>query len=360
MNRPARMTDVAKLAGVGAMTVSRVLNGNTHVSEESRTRVADAIAKLDYVPNEVARSLRDHRTCQIGVIVPNLHDPFFARCTHAINRVAQEHSYSTVITTYDEDPDTLSIEAKRMLRRHIEGLIIVPAPGEAQLRDPEFQRALIVTLDRPIKGSSFDSVVTQNKRGARLGVQHLIEHNHRRIACLGPSGSVWTKNERLAGYRAAMKAAELVPVHYAISDSQAEMLHIIKALLAGKAAPTAIFCTDNLVARNALQALSTLNVRIPEQIAILSFDDFDMADIIKPAMSIVRQPTDTLGRTAAELLFSRLAGNAPVEKLRHIVLPVELVIRDSCGPHGGRRCPLKQLGGAEASRGLVAAQRHGA
>ncbi len=357
MNPPIRMSDVAKLAGVGAMTVSRVLNGNVHVSEDARARVMDAIAKLDYVPNEVARSLRDQRTRQIGIIVPNLHDPFFARCTHAINLVAKEHSYSTVITTSDDDSDTLSIEAKRMLRRHIEGLIIVPAPGKAQLRDPEFQRTPIVALDRPIKGSSFDSVVVQNRRGTRLGVQHLIDHNHCRIACLGPSGSIWTHCERMAGYRAAMKAAELVPIHYAISDSQAEMLHTIRALLAGKAPPTAFFCTNNLIAQNALQALSILNVRIPDQIAILGFDDFEMADIIKPAMSIVRQPIDTLGRTAAELLFSRLAGNTPVKKLRHIKLPVELVIRDSCGPHSGRRYPIKQVGSAETPRGLVTAQR---
>ncbi|MGA7158432.1 MAG: LacI family DNA-binding transcriptional regulator [Acidobacteriaceae bacterium] len=329
------MSDVAKLAGVGTMTVSRVLNGNVHVSEETRTRVREAIAKLDYVPNEVARSLRDQRTRQIGIIVPNLQDPFFAQCAHAINLVAKERSYSTVITTSDEDAETVSIEAKRMLRRHIEGLIIVPAPGKSQLRDPEFERTPIVTLDRPVKGSSFDSVVVQNRRGARLGVEHLIAHKHRRIACLGLAGSVWTKNERLRGYCAAMKAAGLEAALYAISDSQSEMLETVRGLLGGATRPTAFFCTNNLVMRNALHALSQLNVRIPEQIAILGFDDFEMADIIKPAMTVVRQPTDELGRTAAELLFSRLNESAPMEKVKHIILPVELVIRNSCGTHRG-------------------------
>lgn len=336
MNRAPRMSDVAKLAGVGTMTVSRVLNGNVHVSKETQARVLEAIAELNYIPNEVARSLRDHRTRQIGIIIPNLHDPFFAQCTHAISLVAKQRSYSTVITTSDEDAATEFIEAKRMLRRHIEGLIVVPAPGKSRLRDPEFEQTPIVTLDRPVRGSSFDSVVVQNKRGAQLGVQHLIEHHHRRIACLGLAGNVWTKNERLEGYLAAMKAAGLESDAYAVGELPAEMLQTVRALLGSKNPPTAFFCTNNLVMRNTLHALSTLNAKIPEQIAIAGFDDFEMADVIKPAVTVVRQPTDVLGRIAAELLFSRLSDIAKTNRAKHIVLPVELVIRKSCGSHAGR------------------------
>lgn len=336
MTHATRMSDVAKLAGVSTMTVSRVLNGNVHVSQEVHARVLDAIAKLNYVPNEVARSLRDHRTRQIGIIVPNLNDPFFAQCTHSITLVAKERSYSTVITTSEEDPATEFIEAKRMLRRHIEGLIVVPAPGKSQLRDPEFDQTPIVTLDRPVRGSSFDSVVVQNKRGAELGVQHLIEHHHRRIACLGLTGKVWTKNERLEGYLAAMKSAGLEPDAYALGEMQSEMLQTVRALLSSKNPPTAFFCTNNLVMRNTLHALMTLNAKIPEQIAIVGFDDFEMADILKPPMTVVRQPTDVLGRIAAELLFSRLSDKTQTNRAKHIVLPVELVIRKSCGSHGGR------------------------
>jgi len=336
LNQATRMSDVAKLAGVGTMTVSRVLNGNVHVSKDTRARVLEAIAKLNYVPNEVARSLRDHRTRQIGIIVPNLHDPFFAQCAHSISLVAKERSYSTVITTSDEDPATEFIEAKRMLRRHIEGLIIVPAPGKSRLLDTEFAQTPIVTLDRPVRGSSFDSVVVQNKRGAQLGVQHLIEHDHRRITCLGLVGKVWTKNERLEGYLAAMKAAGLEPDAYTVGDIQAETLQTVRGLLSSKNPPTAFFCTNNLVMRHALNALTALNARIPEQIAIVGFDDFEMADILKPPMTVVRQPTDGLGRVAAELLFSRLSDAAQKSRPKRIVLPVELVIRKSCGSHGRR------------------------
>jgi LacI family transcriptional regulator len=223
-----------------------------------------------------------------------------------------------------------------MLRRHIEGLIIVPAPGKSHLRDPEFEQTPIVTLDRPVRGSSFDSVVVQNKRGAQLGVQHLIEHHHRRITCLGLAGKVWTKNERLEGYLAALKAAGLEPDAHTVGDIQAETLQTVRALLGRKNPPTAFFCTNNLVMRHTLNALTTLNARIPEQIAILGFDDFEMADILKPPMTVVRQPTDELGRVAAELLFSRLSDTAQNNRAKRIVLPVELVIRKSCGSHGAR------------------------
>ena len=333
MTRPARMSDVAKLAGVGTMTVSRVLNGNVHVTEETRSRVLAAIAKLNYVPNEVARSLRDQRTRQIGIIVPNLHDPFFAMCSHSISLVAKERAYSTVITTSDEDPATEFIEAKRMLRRHIEGLIIVPASGRSQLRDPEFENTPIVTLDRPLAGSPYDYIVAQNKRGAELGVQHLIEHRHRRIVCLGLSRQLWTMKERFDGYHAAMESAGLMPDAYVLTESQTEMLQTIRVLIGSKNPPTAFFCSNNLIMRNALHAFSTLNVKIPDQVALVGFDDFEMADIIKPAITVVRQPVDVMGRIAAELLFSRLADVNRPNKAKRIVLPVELVVRDSCGPH---------------------------
>jgi LacI family transcriptional regulator len=333
LSRPARMSDVADLARVGTMTVSRVLNGNVNVSDATRKRVLDAIARLNYLPNEVARSLRDQRTRQIGIIVPNLHDPFFAICSHAISLVAKEQSYSTVITTSDEDPETEFVEAKRMLRRHIEGLIVIPARGKTKLRDPEFSHTPIVTLDRPVAGSSFDSIHVQNRRGAQMGVEHLIEHGHRRIACLSLSRQLWTMHERQNGYSAAMKSAGLKEIIRIVTDSPEETLLCVKTLLDSKNPPTAIFCGNNLTTRNTLHALSTLNARIPEQVAIVGFDDFEMADIIKPAVTVVRQPTDLMGCTAAKLLFSRLASEKPSSKASRTILPVELVIRDSCGAH---------------------------
>jgi LacI family transcriptional regulator len=333
LNRPARMSDVAKLADVSVMTVSRVLNGTVKVSEDARARVLKAVSMLNYLPNEVARSLRSSSTHQIGVIVPDLHDPFFAQCANAISIIAKQHSYSTVITTSDEDPVIEHTEAKRMLRRHIDGLIVVPTSHRSKLLAAEFTAMPIVTLDRPIPGSAFDCVLVDNKSGAELAVRHLIGHRHRRIACVGLSKHLWTVKERIDGYGAAMAAAGLKPDSHNITESQDEMLQIIQTLLGRPKPPTALFCTNNLTTRNALHSLSALNVAIPQDLALVGFDDFDMADIIRPAVTVVRQPADILGRTAAELLFARISTDASPARTKRIIIPLELVIRDSCGAH---------------------------
>ena len=127
MPRSARMSDVAKLAGVSTMTVSRVLNGSANVTEEPRQKVFAAIERLRYQPNELARSLREQRSRQIGILVPYLYDPFFATCAHVISTVAKQHSYSVVLSTSNEDPQTEYEEASRMLRRNVEGLIVIPS-----------------------------------------------------------------------------------------------------------------------------------------------------------------------------------------------------------------------------------------
>jgi LacI family transcriptional regulator len=327
------MSDVAKLAGVGTMTVSRVLNGNVFVSEETTARVLKAVAKLKYQPNEIARSLREQRTRQIGIIVPNLHNQFFATCVHAISLVAQEHSYSMSITPSGAHPTTEFTEAKRMLRRHIEGLIIIPGIGKSQLLDPEFAHTPIVTIDNPVPRSPFDSVVVQNKLGTQLGVQHLIEHRHRRIVFLGFAPDKWSIKQRWEGYRTAMDAAGLKPEAHVVSDSMNELYELIRSLTTRKPAPTALFCSNNLITRETLHALSKLDLKIPEHVALVGFDDFEMADMMKPGITVVRQPVDVMGRVAAELLFSRLTNRQEQEKSKRMVLPVELIVRGSCGAH---------------------------
>jgi LacI family transcriptional regulator len=330
------MSDVAKLAGVSIMTVSRVLNGTVKVSEDAHARVIKAIALLNYLPNEVARSLRISSAHQIGVIVPNLHDPFFAVCANTISLIAKQHGYSTVITTSDEDPAVEHTEAQRMLRRHVDGLIVIPTSHRSKLRALDFGEMPIVTLDRSIPGGAFDCVLVENKRGAEMATRHLIGLHHQRILCIGLSAQVWTVKERFDGYCYAMEVAGLKPDTCHIGDSEDEMLGAIQEIFSRSKPPTAIFCTNNLITRNALHSLSALKIMIPHDVALVGFDDFDMADIIKPAITVIRQPVDILGRTAGELLFDRLSSSDNrLKKPRRVVQPVELIIRDSCG--GSRR-----------------------
>ncbi len=316
------------------MTVSRVINGSANVTEATRQRVFEAIERLKYRPNQIARSLREQRSRQIGIIVPNLEDSFFAICAQAVSLVAKEHSYSVNIAMSYEDPEIEFNEAMMMLLRHVEGLIVIPASsGATRLSSPEFKAIPIVTLDRPVGKDCFDSVVVQNKNGSRIAVQHLIDHGHKQIGYLGLSAKLYTLRARQDGYRQAMTKAGLRLNTLYGNASPAMMTGSLRNLLSRRGAPTALFCSNGLITRHALHALSELGINVPDAVAVVGFDDFETADLLKPAVTVVRQPTTEMGRIGAHLLFARLgaAGGEPAGK--QIVLPVELVVRQSCGSH---------------------------
>jgi LacI family transcriptional regulator len=326
------MADVAKLAGVGKMTVSRLLSGSAHVSKETADRVHRAIRMLNYQPNELARSLRSVHSKTIAVILPYLYDPFFATCAHAISTVANQNGYSVLITTSDENPEVEQRQASQMLRRRIDGMVIIPAPHDDDyLRGDVFSRVPIVTLDRPVPNSRFDSVVVNNRAGAKTAVEHLIGHGHRQIAFLGLRQSLFTMQERYAGYRDALVDAGIRPDAYVECHSQEDTVTTVQALLAGSKAPTALFAGNNLTMRYLLHALNVLQVQVPGQIALAGFDDFDIADVLQPALTVVRQPVYQIGEMAAKLLFQRIARGEFPAKGNRVVLPLELVVRRSCG-----------------------------
>jgi LacI family transcriptional regulator len=330
--RKARMSDVAELAGVATMTVSRVLNDSAPVNEETRDRVHQAIRQLNYQPNPVARALRQAKSKSIGIIVPNFYDPFFANCAHAISLVAKKYQYSVNVTTSDEDAGMEFIEANLMVLNHVEGLVVIPASiGKSRFDRPEFYSTHIVMLDRPVKGHRFNSVLVENQKGATTAVRHLIEHGHKRIDYLGLSEKLYTLTERYEGYCKAMQEAGLTPSQHFVCSTLEETFALVQKALTGRRPPTAFFMGNNLVMRNALHALSRLNISVPDDVAIIGFDDFEMADIFNPAVTVVRQPSLELGRVAAELLFARFEQKDVSLSGQQIILPVELIIRESCG-----------------------------
>jgi LacI family transcriptional regulator len=330
--RQTTMADVAKLAGVGKMTVSRLLSGSANVSKDTADRVHRAIRMLNYQPNELARSLRSVHSKTIALILPYLYDPFFATCAHAVSTVASQHGYSVLITTSDEKADVEQKQASFMLRRRIDGMIIIPAPhGDGYLRGSEFSRVHVVTLDRPAPDTRFDSVVVNNRGGARAGVAHLIEHGHQRIAFLGLNKALYTMQARYAGYREAMAKAGLQPESYVECTSEEETVTTVHSLLTESKPPTALFAANNLTMRYILHASNVLKIEIPAQIALAGFDDFDIADVLQPALTVVRQPVYQIGEMAANLLFQRISRGEYPTKGHRVVMPVELVIRRSCG-----------------------------
>lgn len=326
------MADVAKLAGVGKMTVSRVLSGSANVSKATADRVHRAVRMLNYQPNELARSLRSVHSKTIALILPYLYDPFFATCAHAVSTVATQNGYSVLITTSDEKTEIEQKQAASMLRRRIDGMIIIPAPrGDGYLRGGEYSRVHVVTCDRPAPDSRFDSVMVNNRGGARAGVAHLIGHGHKRIAFLGLDKELYTMQARYSGYRDAMQRAGLQAEPNVECGSQEGTVTMLHSLLRGPKPPTALFAGNNLTMRYLLHALNVLRVDIPKQIALVGFDDFDVADLLQPALTVVRQPVYQVGEMAANLLFQRISRGDYPSKGHRMVLPVELVIRRSCG-----------------------------
>ena len=344
-----RMRDVAERAGVGVMTVSRVLNGSARVAEKTSARVGRALKELQYQPNLMARALRGHRSRSIGVIVPYLYDPFFASCAHAISVVAKQHAYSVLVATSDERTDTETEAARDLLRRQVEGIIVIPAcNGRCHLTAAEFRSTPMVAIDRPITRpaarplarsaarpiarSQIDTVLVENQRGAALATEHLIHHGHKRICFIGLSQKIYTMHARLAGFTKAMRSAGLKPECFSSAIDEASTLNFLRSVLGRPNPPTAIFAANGLASCDVLRAAATLDIHIPEELAFIGFDDFALADILRPALTVVRQPVERAGEQAAQLLFSRIDAGAdlPVQKLN---LPVELIIRRSCGCH---------------------------
>jgi LacI family transcriptional regulator len=326
------MSDVARLAGVGTMTVSRVLSGTVPVSAETAKRVQTAIDQLQYRPNELARAFRGQKSRTIGLIIPYLYDPFFANCAHAVTTVAKEHGYSVIITTSNEDPDTEYAEAEQMLQRHVDGLVAIPA----RIRESRISRALfgktpVVIFDRPVSDPTLDVVLVQNTVGSRRIVQHLIEHGHKRIAFMGLSRSLYTINTRFLGYRRALQDAGLQEDAFFGCGSQEITLRAMGDKLQGPNSPTAIFTSNTLATRYVLSALVHLGVKMPNDMAFAGFDDFDMAEFTSPPLTVVRQPAQEMGRVATNLLFDRIERGEVPQTGNRIVLPVEIVLRRSCG-----------------------------
>ncbi len=334
------MNDVAHTAGVGTMTVSRVLNNSAHVSESTAARVRRAVAQLGYRPNEMARALRNSKSRTIGLLVPNLHDPFYATCAHALNMVASAHDYTVLLTLTNDDTDREYREAQRMLQRHVEGLVVIPAGSDrCRLGEPEFRDLPVVMLDRPLPSKGIgeaDSVLTENEQGARLLTEHLLQvHGLSRILFLGHRSGLYTMERRWEGYASAMRAARHRPRGNFNCASEEDTLLVMRQALEQRNRPQAIFSGNNLTTRRILSAVLRLRCRVPEDLALVGFDDLELGDLLHPALTVVRQPAEELGKTAGRVLFAKMKGEVPLGEFSQTVLPVELLVRHSCG------CPYR-------------------
>jgi LacI family transcriptional regulator len=321
------MKDVAGLAGVALKTVSRVVNGEPGVRPQVAERVQTAIAELGYRRNDGARLLRKGQTASVGLVLEDIGDPFYSTLSRAVEDVAHQHASLLLTGSSDEDPERERELTLAFCARRVDGLIIIPASQSHTYLLPEMAAGLAaVFVDRPPGQIEADTVLTGNERGAREGVTHLLRAGHRRIGYLGDAPHIYTAARRHAGYEAAMSGAgqPVNPSWVAMTRlDQAAVAQALARMLTGPAPVTALFCGNNRATALALRQLRTDR----PSLALVGFDDFELADLVTPGTTVVAQDTAGLGRIAAELLFQRLEGDSgPV---RRIELPTRLIARGS-------------------------------
>jgi LacI family transcriptional regulator len=329
--RRPTMRDVAARAGVSLKTVSRVVNEEAGVSSVLSRRVRLAIDELAFKPNAGARTLRrtDRRTASIALLLENVSNPYSAAVQRAVEDVALPRGVVVFSASLDEDPARERALAREFGARHADGLIIAPAGDDQSHLAAELRTGTaIVCVDREARNLPVDSVVTTNALGAAEAVRHLAAAGHRRIAFLGDRPTIATARQRLEGYRDALRELGLpLDPTLIVSDLRSPTLAdgAVTALLGRPDPPTALFTAQNLITLAALRTLHELELQ--HTVALVSFDDIGLGDLLKPGVTVVAQDPYALGKHAAELLFSRLDGYRGPS--RREVLPTTLIARGS-------------------------------
>lgn len=324
---------VAAHAGVSSATVSHVINGTRYVSETVRELVQKAMDELDYRPNALARSLRSGYTHTLGLILPDSANPFFAEVGHSIEIAAFEAGYSVILCNTENDFEKESLYMDVLTKKQVDGMIFVTTGERSDSLEHLVQMKIpTVVMDRDFPGLELDIVAADNFQGGYLAAQHLIYLGHKRIGCIaGPSG-INPSARRVAGYKQALQEANLTikPELIASGDFHPESgWEIGRAMLLQRDAPTAIFACNDLMAIGVLRAAAELDLHIPKDLALVGYDDIELASYTNPPLTTIKQPKVKMGLAALKFLLSRIQDKQSAPQ--SVLLPVSLVIRGSCG-----------------------------
>jgi LacI family transcriptional regulator len=325
------MRDVAALAGVSLKTVSRVVNRETGVSADVTTRVERAVAQLGYRHNLAASNLRrgHGRSAMVGAVLQDVSNSFSASLLRSLEDEARDRDVAIVASSLDEEPERERSIVESLVRRRVDGLLLVPATERQDYLADDLRNGLpVVFVDRRPHGVDTDSVTVDNGLGARLAVDHLVAHGHRRIALVGDLPTIQTARARLEGYEAALRRAGIDPdprLTVMSMRSSEDAIAGVSRLLDLDDPPTAIFAARNSLAVGAIRALHLRG--IAGRVALVGFDDFPMADIVDPPLTVIRQNVRAIGAEVARRLFARIDGDTSAP--HHVVLAPELVARGS-------------------------------
>lgn len=327
----ATMRDVAALAGVSIKTVSRVVNAEPGVADAVRTRVQDAVGRLDYRHHLAASNLRrgGGRTGLIGALLQDVSNSFSAALLRSLEDAARDRGTAILSASLDEEPERERSLVHDLVTRRVDGLVLMPSTDRQDYLSSEVRAGMpVVFVDREPRGVAADSVTVENLEGAQMGVEHLLAQGHRRIACLTDLAEIYTARDRHQGYVEAFRARGQRPDRKLSVQglrgpraAEAAVLHLLDL----SAPPTAIFAGRNDLTQGAVRALRDRG--LSDSVALVGFDDFPLADLVSPALTVIRQDVGRIGRLTADLLMARLDGDTSAPK--RLVVEPTLVVRGS-------------------------------
>jgi len=331
--RTASVKDVATAAGVSLGTVSNVLNRPDRVSAVTRARVEKAMADLGFVRNESARSLRVGQSDTLAYVMLDAGNPFFTDVAHGIERAADAEDLSLFLCNSANAAEREAKHLEHLQQRRIQGILITPVDPESTLLNDVARRTPLVIVDRTRKAEDFCTVAVDDHHGGRIAVEHLLDHGHTKVAFVGGPLSIGQVTDRYEGARRAWQEADLPPDDLVLIT--AESLTVAEGRTAGeqlagipqRRRPTAAFCANDLLALGLLQQTITSGRRVPDDLAIVGYDDIEFAAAAAVPLTSVRQPRQELGTTAAELVIDESAN--PTHTHQQVTFTPTLVARAS-------------------------------
>ena len=328
------INDVAKQAGVSIKTVSRVINNSPEVAEETRKRILEVIKLLNYRPNALARGLMTKKTKALGVVVSDITNPYIPELVRGIADVASERGYNIVLSNTDGIREKEIEYVDVLLERRVDGLIFTSVRLESQeVIDLQNEGFPLVLVNRQIYGARTNFVIVDSKIGSRLAVEHLIELGHKRIAHIAGPIDISVSIERLETYKETLKAHNIRVDEELIKTGNFQQdggFNACKELLSIKEPPSAIFCANDFMALGALEYISNMGLRVPDDISILGFDDITFASLPGIELTTIKVPKYDMGHLSAKILIDEIEGKR--KSIKQVVLKPELVIRKTTKP----------------------------
>ncbi|WP_029192831.1 LacI family DNA-binding transcriptional regulator [Paenibacillus harenae] len=328
----ATIYDVAREAGVSIATVSKVINAKGKISQERRREIFAIMERLQYQPSVIASALTGKHTYTLGLLIPDIANPFYGEVARAVEDRGHQLGYSVIICSTDNRDERIEQYISVLKQKRIDGIMIGTGMGNADTLRELGASMPVVAIGRELPDVPVHTVVADDWQGGRMAAEHLLQLGHRRVAVLSESMAVSSSRDRLKGFKERLEEDGVMlqenhvrPCKHRMEDGKREAARMLE----GKEHPTAIFCCNDLLAVGALQAAKEAGIRIPAELSVVSFDNTILASVTDPPLTSISQPMEQLGAAAVDLLLGQLEQDAPSAAKRRIAMRTELIVRSS-------------------------------